>query len=97
MTVPVNEFFQSGLESDAVLDTDASGSSNIKVLFYSEEEAADILGVAYTDSFPIAYAKTSDVSDAVKGDTLTISSTEYNIVDRKNDGEGISLLWLSED
>ncbi len=95
MDIPVAEFFNTGLEEDAVLTT-ASSSSSIKVHFLNEYES---LGaeIQFESSNLQVYAQTSDVANASHGNTLTINGTDYYILEMHPDGTGITTILLSEE
>ncbi len=46
---------------------------------------------------PQVLVKTSDVSSAVHGQTMTINSVVYNIIGIQPDGTGLTLIVLSQD
>lgn len=71
----------------------------INVIFDSEYQALEMLGggVGVESSSPSALCKTSDVSNAKHGDTLTISGTTYYVTGVQPDGTGITRLLLSKD
>jgi len=92
---PVKEFFNTGLEADAVLTT-ASGTSTIKVHFLNEYES---LGqeIQFESSGLQVQAMTDDVKDAQHDDQLTIDDTDYYIKEIHPDGTGITILILSKE
>ncbi len=53
------------------------------------------MGIESTDTQ--AFVKTSDVSSATHGETMTINSIVYNIIGIQPDGTGMTLILLSED
>lgn len=96
-----NNFFNTGFESDATLTTSASGESSIKVHFFNEYEVSQIFSVEFGGSNPRAYAKTSDIADAVDGDTIAIDGqnggSDFTIIEIEQDGTGGSWLVLKYD
>lgn len=88
-------FFNTGFELDATLTTVASGSSSVKVNFWNEYEALRLGVFEGESSNPFAEVKTSDVEDAVIGDSIIINSTTYYIREIQPNGTGITLLILS--
>lgn len=78
--------------------TPASGAgTEITVLFDNEYVPMNLGGVEVESLGPAATCKTSDVSGAAHGDTLTISGVVYNITGIHPDGTGITVLLLSRD
>lgn len=76
--------------------THAGGAgATISVLFDNAYIQANLGGVEVESLGPAATCKSSDVSNAVHGDTLTISGTTYNIIGIHPDGSGITVLILS--
>ncbi len=72
-------------------------SVTIQGIFDNEflQALEDNIGVETTH--PQGQFKTSDVSSAVHGDTMTINSVVYNIIGIQPDGTGMTLILLSED
>ena len=73
------------------------GGGTINVIFDAEFLANDVGGqVEIATSAPVAYAKTSDVSAAAQGPTITIPTggTAYTVVGREDDNTGITMLRL---
>lgn len=98
----VSAYFNSGLESDAVITTD-SGSKSVKVIYYDEYQAADIVGIEVANSNPEAHIQTADLPGDIKNqDEITI--TGFNNGDPfkisfplRPNGTGITVMILSYD
>lgn len=54
-------------------------------------------GIGVEGAGPQCLFKTSDVSTAIHGDTMTIESIVYNIIGIQPDGTGLTRILLSED
>lgn len=93
----VNSLFLTGDEKTASITIGAASPVSIKCHFYNEQQVAQMFNVEFSDSNPQAFCKTSDVSGAANGDTITIDSTVYNIIRNQPDGEGCSWLDLKMD
>ena len=61
-----------------------------KVIF--DRAHLESLGISATQ--PLLVAKTSDVSSANKGTSITINGTAYTVMDNQPDGTGMSTLLL---
>lgn len=74
----------------------AQGGSPATITILFENDAASIdLGMgSVTSSGPRAFAKTTDVPTAKKGDALTVSSVNYTVTDVRPDGTGGTELIL---
>ena len=94
MEFPVDEFFNTGLETDALV-TSASGSKTIKVQFLNAYEAMKIQGYEFESAGPIAVCKTDEVSDVTHGDTIKIGIIEYRALEIQPDGTGITQILLT--
>lgn len=83
---------------DTMIDTDdfavsaTLGAATIRVIF--DNAYAEDLEITGTN--PIATCKASDVATASRGDTITISGTDYTIQNIQPDGTGETLLILDE-
>lgn len=76
--------------------TPAGGAgAAISVLFDNEYAPMNLGGVEVESLGPAAQCKTSDVSGAAHGDTLTIDGTRYSIIGVHPDGTGLTVLLLS--
>lgn len=73
------------------------GAGTIKVIFDRDGTLLQMLGAPYETTTPQALCLTSDVSAAVKGMTLVISSVTWYIADIKPTEDGTTLLLLSRD
>lgn len=71
--------------------------ATINVIFDDEFEGVNLQTGNVESSAPQAYCKSTDVSNAVHGDTLTIGEVIYKIIGIQADGTGISILILSKD
>lgn len=69
----------------------------IPVVFDAPFSLTSVQGIEYQSDKPAATCKTSDVSSAGEGDTLTIDGTVYKIAEVQPDGTGLSRLILSKD
>ncbi len=72
-------------------------SNTIQGIFDNEFIASVEGEIGIESTIPQGQFKTSDVSSAVQGDTMTINSIVYNIIGVQPDGTGMSLVLLSED
>lgn len=86
----------------AVFTHTGVAAKTISVIFDKQYSAPEGVGlVAVSSSAPAATCKTSDVSNASRGDTLTLDvdgvSTTYKVTVPEHDGTGMSVLFLSED
>lgn len=81
---------------DAFLSTDefavsaTLGASTFSVIF--DRAHLESLGISTTQ--PMLIAKTSDVSSATRGTSITVNGSAYTIMDNQPDGTGISALML---
>jgi hypothetical protein len=97
------------LDLDAFLNPDIFGqeafytstsgiSRTINVVLETPYSSPDGLGiVGVSDSAPTALCKTTDVSDASRGATLSIGDVTYNVTEASPDGDGFTILKLSKD
>ena len=69
----------------------------IKVIFDNPYFERTVFGGAVESSQPKAWVKDSDITGAAHGDTITINSAAYTIIEIQPDGTGITTLILSED
>lgn len=77
--------------------THAAVPATISVIFDNEYVPMNLGGVEVESLGPAATCKSSDVSAAAHGDTLTVDSVTYYIKGIHPDGTGITLLILSKD
>ena len=75
-------------------DTSAGSSATISAILSKAYFAEDVGTTTVESSEPMAFVRTSDVTNVVQGDTLAIEGTTYTIVEVKPDNEGISELRL---
>lgn len=68
----------------------ALGSATFDVIF--DRAHLESLGISATQ--PVALAKTTDVSSATRGTSITINGTAYTVMDNQPDGTGMSTLLL---
>ncbi len=66
------------------------GASTFSVIF--DRAHLESLGISATQ--PVAVAKTSDVSSATRGTSITINGTAYTVMDNQPDGTGMTTLLL---
>jgi hypothetical protein len=69
-------------------------SADITVIFDNQAFAINMASGEISDSRPRATCKTSDVSNAKNGDTITIRTVSYTVTDVNPDGTGITELVL---
>lgn len=70
----------------------------IRVVFDNEFAAAQGLGIVGVDgATPQALCKTSDVSGATRGASLSIGGVAYKVTEVMPDGTGMTTLRLSRD
>ena len=69
----------------------------IKVIFDDEYREIALSAGSVEGSVPQCLAKSSDVEDAVHGDTLKVGETTYKIIEVQPNGTGITTLMLSKD
>lgn len=95
--------------ADDVLDTAAfsqeavwvpvvGGPKTIKAILdteYSAPEGVGIVGVS--DAAPVALCKASDVSDAKRGDSLSVGEVDYTVTEVMPHGDGFTTLRLSRE
>ena len=75
-------------------DTSAGSSSTITALLSRAYFAESVGDQTVESSQPVAQVRTSDVPSVVQGDTLTISSAGYTIVEVMPDNESMTKLRL---
>ena len=76
----------------AVTATPSSGSA-FSVIFDRAQVVA--LGGDISGTEPVGLARSADVSSlTLKSSTLTISGTQYRLIDKEPDGTGLTLLRL---
>ena len=97
----VDEYFNSGLESDAVIITD-SGSYPVKVIYFDEYESAEIMGIEVASSNPEADIRTSELpADIKRSDDITIeglnNGAPFKFFEKHPNGTGITKLILTYD
>ena len=83
-----------GDTSASFSDTSAGSSSTITALLSRAYFAESVGDQTVESSQPIAQVRTSDVPSVVQGDTLTISSVGYTIVEVMPDNESMTKLRL---
>lgn len=66
------------------------GASTFSVIF--DRAHLESLGISATQ--PLLVAKTSDVSSANKGTSITVNGTAYTVMDNQPDGTGMTTLLL---
>jgi len=83
-------------ESDAFADTATlADASTVNGIFDTEEREVDTDGeVNVVADDPQFTCRTSDVSGLKEGDTLTIEGVQYAIRYRRDDGTGVTDLYL---
>jgi len=80
----------------ATITIDGSGSS-IDVIFNKEYFAIDPgLGMEVEGTQPVATGRSSDMTNVEIGDTITINSVTYNIINVQPDGVGTTTLILEQ-
>lgn len=77
------------LEADFAVSA-TLGASTFKVIF--DRAHTEALGINNTT--PVCGAKTSDVSSATRGTSITVDGTAYTVIDNQPDGTGMSTLVL---
>ena len=75
-------------------DTSAGSSSTITALLSRAYFAESVGDQTVESSQPVAQVRSSDVPSVVQGDTLTISSVGYTIVEVMSDNESMTKLRL---
>ena len=75
-------------------DTSAGFSVTIRALLSKAYFAESIGDQTVESSQPVALVRSSDVPSVVQGDTLTISSVAYTIVEVQPDNESMTQLRL---
>ncbi len=84
--------------ADATYTALGGSAAAISVIFDNEFAAAQGLGLAGVDgSTPQALCKTSDVSGATRGASLSIGGVTYKVTEVMPDGTGMTTLRLSRD
>jgi hypothetical protein len=72
-------------------------AGTIQGIFDAEFSSAVEGEMGIESTVPQVMVKTSDVSSAVHGQTMTINSVVYKIIGIQPDGTGTTLILLSED
>ncbi len=72
-------------------------AATIQGVFDDEFSSAVEGEMGVESTVPQVTVKTSDVSSATHGETMTINSVNYNIIGIQPDGTGMTLILLSED
>lgn len=96
-----------GIETDAdrdsMLDPDVfgvqvtyNGTTAINVIFNDAYEAANPATGEVETTYPNVLAKTSDIAGAKHRDTFLINGKTYEVIKIQPDGEGMTLLSLTE-
>lgn len=65
--------------------------------FRNAYEASILLGIEVRNSHPLAFVVTSDLTGTVIGGTLLTKGVTYKITGQDPDGEGQTMLELSQD
>lgn len=78
------------LSADEFAVSATLGASTFSVIF--DRAHLESLGISATQ--PVAVAKTSDVSSANKGTSITVNGTAYTVMDNQPDGTGMTTLLL---
>lgn len=87
-----------GNNTGAYTPSGGGAATTIDVDFRNAHEAAVLLDVSIQDSKPVAFVVTSDLTGTIKGGTLLVDGTTYEIVaPPQPDGEDMTMLVLSED
>lgn len=81
---------------DAIYTDEDSSSSSVSVIFFNEGMTVELSGGVTVLKRPIALVRNSEISDAKQNETLLISGTTYYIIKSTPDGEGVTMLELSE-
>lgn len=72
------------------------GASSFSVIFDDAYYPAQGEEVNIETSKPRVTCKSSDVTGAMQGDTITIDGTAYTIIGKQPDGTGIIILTMEE-
>lgn len=89
------EFLQDfGDTSASFTDVSAGSSSTITALLSKAYFAESVGDQTLESSQPVALVRSSDVPNVVQGDTLSISSVGYTIVEVQPDNESMTTLRL---
>lgn len=91
------EIYFTDFAVDAAFSHAGGQASIIKVIFDNDFKAVNLATGEVESTGPQAVCKTSDVSNAVHGDTLTVGCISYYIIGIQPDGTGITILFLSKD
>ena len=83
-----------GDSSASFTDVSAGSSSTITALLSRAYFAENVGDQTLESSQPVALVRTSDVPSVVQGDTLSISSVGYTIVEVQPDNESMTQLRL---
>jgi hypothetical protein len=94
---PVDEFFDTAEFAETATLTVNGSSSTVLVVFDNPYSATEVGDIAYQNRSTSALVKTADSGSVEAGDTLTVGSTVYNIMEVQDDGTGITRLTLSTD
>lgn len=89
---------------DEIFDTDEfaveatlTGGIKIKVIFDDEFRGQNIESGEIRTTAPQVLCKSADVSGVALGNTITINSVAYKVIERQPDGTGCTTLILSRD
>lgn len=96
----VDEFFNSGLEQDAVYMAASLSSLSLRtipVIFDSPFDVAKINNMTIDASRPQVTCKSTDVANVNQNDILTISGVVYRVISIQPDGDGFTTLILGYD
>lgn len=89
---------------DELFDTDEfaievtlTGGTKINGIFDDEFRGVNIQDGEIRTTAPQVLCKSSDVSGVALGNTVTINSIAYKVIERQPDGTGLTTLILSKD
>ena len=88
------EFLQDWGSTATFRDVSASSNTSITALLSKAYFAESIGDQTVESSQPVALVRTSDVPSVIQGDTLSISSVGYTIVEVMPDNENMTKLRL---
>jgi len=92
----VDDFFSQSDFAQSATYTPSGGSPSTITVIYDNEYISSIMdGVEVENTNPIVMCRTSDVVNAKHGDTITVNSIAYKIINIKPDGTGITTIELS--
>lgn len=92
-----SQFFDTDTLAVSAAYTPSGGDpSTVSVVFFNEGMTVELSGGVTVLKRPIALVRNSDISAAKQNETLLISETTYYIIKSTPDGEGVTMLELSE-